>query len=134
MTSHTMEEVQDMVTRLAKQYPHLWRSTVSRMGGPPTAQNPPTWCKCGKCREEDSEDRLCCNNHARNHENGIFIVLDEHTIEAALINNADWLNLPRIFTAAKMRNTAYRQYILWFWGKLGYKNRKRIPSCIKWHI
>ena len=39
-----MEEVQDMVTRLAKQYPHLWQSTVSRMGGPPTAQNPPTWC------------------------------------------------------------------------------------------
>ena len=50
------------------------------------------------------------------------------------MNNADWLNLPQIFSPAKMRNTSYRQYILWFWGKLGYKNRKRIPSCIKWYI
>ena len=95
------------------------------------------WCICGKChREDDPEDRLCCKNNRRNHESPIFehIVLNEHTLEVALINNADWLNLPRVFTNAKMRNTAYRQYILWYYGKLGYKNRRRIPSCIKWAI
>lgn len=137
MASHTIDEVRDTVTRIAKLYPHLWRSAIGSAGGQSTPLNPPSWCKCGKCHEEeDPQDRLCCNNHARNHENAVFerIVLDEHTIEVALMNNADWLNLPRIFTAAKMRNTAYRQYILWFWGKLGYKNRKRIPSCIKWQI
>ena len=133
---------------MAKVSPYLWRSlkrkysnseqtTTPPSGEPPSSEPPPSWCKCGKCRREsDPADRICCKNYDKNHENAIFeqIVLDEHTVYVALINNADWLNLPRIFTAAKMRNTAYRQYILWFWGKLGYKNRKRIPSCIKWHI
>ena len=95
MTSHTIDEVQVIVTRLAKQYPHLWRSAIARMEGPTAPTIPPSWCKCGKCHEEeDPQDRLCCNNHARNHENGVFerIVLDEHTIEVALINNADCLS------------------------------------------
>ena len=80
--------------------------------------------------------RIGCCNKRQNHESPIFehIVLNEHTLEVALVNNADWLNLPRVFTNSKMRNTAYRQYILWYYGKLGYKNRKRIPSCIKWAI
>ena len=55
------------------------------------SQNPPSWCKYRKCHEEDDpQDRLCCNNRARNHENDVFerIVLDEHTIEVALMNNA----------------------------------------------
>ena len=135
MTSHTMDEVQDMVTRLAKQYSHLWRSAIAQMDGPTTSRNPHDVNVENAVRKKIHKTDYC-NNHARNHENGVFerIVLDEHTIEVALMNNADWLNLPRIFTAAKMRNTAYRQYILWFWGKLGYKNRKRIPSCFKWQI
>ena len=106
-------------------YPRLWRSATGSSGGPSAPLNPPSWCKCGKCHEEeDPQDRLCCENHVRNHENAVFeqVVLDEHKIEVALMNNADWLSLPRIFTAAKMCNMAYRQYILRFWGKLGYKN------------
>ena len=123
MTSHTIDEVQVIVTRLAK-HPHLWRSAIARMEGPTARTIPPSWCKCGKCHEEeDPQDQLCCNNHARNHENGVFERI-KHTIEVALMNNADWLNLPRIFTAAKMHNRANRRYILWFWGKLGYKNSK----------
>ena len=138
MANKTMDKVQGAIIRMATLFPHVLRSAMDA-STTTTRKNPdpPSWCKCGKCRpEEDPQDRICCKNHARNHENPVFerIVLDEHTIEVALMNNADWLNLPRIFTPAKMRNTAYRQYILWFWGKLGYKNRKRIPSCIKWHI
>ena len=143
MSIHTTEEVQEVLICMAKTCPHLWRSltkttsTVSSPDEPEKEADSPSWCICGKCRpEEDPQDRICCKNHAKNHENPIFerVVLDEHTIEVALINNADWLNLPHTFSPAKMRNTSYRQYILWFWGKLGYKNRRRIPSCIKWHI
>ena len=132
----TMGEVQDMVIRLAKLYPHLWRSAVALRDEPHVSQNSPSWCKCGKWHEEDPQDRLCCNNHARNHDNPVFerILLDEHTIEVALMNSVDWLNSPRIFSPAKIHNTAYWQYILWFWGKLGYTNRKRIPSCIEWQV
>ena len=127
MANKTMEEVQGAIIRMATLFPHVWRSAMDASTTRTHANlDPPSWCTCGKCRpEEDPQDRICCKNHARNHENPIFerIVLDEHTVEVALMNNADWLNLPRIFTPAKMRNTAYRQYILWFWGKLGYKNR-----------
>lgn len=146
VSQHTLNEVQELIIEFAKACPHLWRSlhlkktgqiAVPPCGEPPPNEPPPSWCICSKCRREyEAQDRICCRNHAYNHEHALFerIVLDEHTLQVALINNADWLNLPRIFTAAKMRNTAYRQYILWFWGKLGYKNRKRIPSCIKWCI
>ena len=75
-------------------------------------------------------------NKFKNHEHPHFfqLCLDQQTLELALINNCDWLNMPRIYTHSKFHNTAYRQYILWFFGKLGYQKRKQIPSCIKWAI
>ena len=100
---------------MPKLYPHLWHSATAQISGSATPQSPPSWCKCGKCHEEeDPEDRLCCQNHPRNHENGVLdrIVLDKHTIEVALMNNTDWLNLPCIFSPAKMCNTAIRKCII----------------------
>ena len=128
------------LAKMAEVCPHVFQYVANNMSGPSEPPQPtekPEWCKCGKCRNEAAnEDRICCNNHPKNHENPIFtrICLDETTVELALINNCDWLNLPKIYTAAKFRNTAYRQYILWFYGKLGFKNRKRIPLCMKWAI
>lgn len=127
---------------MATTCPHLFRAVTGAASSESVVnaselESKPTWCKCQKCQEEeDPEDRICCNNKPKNHENPMFerVCLDEQTVEVALINNCDWLNMPRIFSTAKLRNTAYRQYILWYHGKLGYKNRRRIPSCIKWAI
>lgn len=138
-STHDKADVEAMLAKMAVVCPHLWRSltapTQSTDIGPDHQK--PSWCKCDKCYEEaDPEDRVCCKNNKKNHEHPSFekVCLDKHTLEVALVNNCDWLNMPKIYTPAKFRNTAYRQYILWFHGKLGYKNRRRIPSCIKWYI
>ena len=135
-SSRSKEELVSVLETVAAKYPHIWDIISGKRSTPPQTQVPP-WCKCGKCRSEDDPlDRICCKNHPKNHENVHFyhLCLDQQTLEIALINNCDWLNMPHIFNNSKFRNTAYRQYILWFHGKLGYKKGKRIPSCIKWAI
>ena len=68
-----MDKVQKLLIKVAKLYLHLWRSTTTGGSTPFESTNPPSRCKCGKCRpEEDPEDRLCCDNHARNDENPIL--------------------------------------------------------------
>lgn len=136
---HTKEEIEKILCDVAKHSPFLFRSLVNREVRDDTNQPlslPPSWCKCDHCNEERlPEDRICCKNNPKNHENPVFkqLCLDEETLEVALINNCDWLNMPKIYSPAKFRNTAYRQYILWFYGRLDFRNR-RIPSCIKWKI
>ena len=137
--THSKLEMEGMLLSVVSRCPQLWKSIVTSQNFPVSSlsKDVPPWCKCGKCREEsDLLDRICCKNHPKNHENQHFfqLCLDQQTLEVALINNCDWLNMPRIYTNAKYRNTAYRQYILWFYGRLGYGKRKRIPSCIKWSI
>ena len=137
-SSRSKEQLVSLLETVATKHPNVWAQISGKHPTPPQTQDRiPTWCKCGKCKsEEDPLDRICCKNHPKNHENFHFyhLCLDQQTLEIALINNCDWLNMPRVFNNSKFRNTAYRQYILWFHGKLGYRNRKRIPSCIKWAI
>ena len=136
-STHDRVDVEGVLAKMAVVCPDLWRSLTSATQSSDIGLNhqQPRWCKCGKCYEEaDPEDRVCCKNNAKNDSHPSFdrVVLDKDTLQVALVNNCDWLNMPKIYTPAKFRNTAYRQYILWFHGKLGYKNRRRIPSCVKW--
>ena len=138
-SSRSKLDLEELLVSMASKCPQLWNSIISDKspGSSKPHHPPPPWCICGRCHhEEDPEDRICCRKKAKNHEHPHFfqLCLDHQTLELALINNCDWLNMPRIFNNAKFRNTAYRQYILWFYGKLGFRNRKRIPSCIKWAI
>ena len=119
--------------------PDLWkRAKVIIDPNPPNSPlQIPTWCTCGQCRPMiEGKERVCCRNDTYNHEHPDFyhIVLDERTIRVAILNNADWLNSARRFHPATFRKTAYRQYVLWRWGHLGYGNRRVIPSCIIWKI
>ena len=137
--THSKKDLENLLVAVASRCPQLWKSisTSEKQVDPEKPYLQPPWCKCGKCHMEgDAEDQVCCKNHPKNHENPYFfqLCLDQQTLELALVNNCDWLNMPRIYTNSKFRNTAYRQYILWFHGKLGYRKRKRIPSCIKWAI
>lgn len=92
------------------------------------------WCICGHCREMQNEkEQVCCRNKELNHEHPFFEhhVLCEQSLELAMRNNADHLHYPfDPSNPACWRFTAYRQYCLWAWGKLGKHNRKVIPSCI----
>ena len=98
-------------------------------------QDQPLWCECGGhcCEMQKEEECICCKNYIKNHQHPLFEnhILTEHNLELAMQNNADFFNYP--FDPSNngcWRYTAYRQYILWVWGKLGRRNRKVIPSCI----
>ena len=118
----TKKELEEMLMSVVSRCPQLWknvRQSDDNPAGDPQSSGSPPWCKCGRCKEEeDPQDRICCKNNRKNHQNPHFfqLCLDQQTLELALINNCDWLNMPRIYTNAKYRNTAYRQYILWFYG------------------
>lgn len=96
------------------------------------------WCECGQCREmRKEEERVCCKNTWKNHEHPLFEnhILTEHNLELAMQSNADFLAYPfDPSNNACWRFIAYRQYILWVWGKLGRRNRRVVPSCIFWKI
>ena len=98
----------------------------------------PEWCICGQCREMKKEvERVCCKNMEKNHEHELFEnhVLTEHNLELAMRTNADFFNYPFDPTRnASWRFNAYRQFIIWVWGKLGRRNRKVVPSCVIWKI
>ena len=84
-----------------------------------------------------AEERVCCMNKNKNHQHPLFEnhVLTEHNLELAMLSNADQLNYPfDPENNACWRFTAYRQYTMWVWGKLGRRNRKVIPSCVLWKI
>ncbi len=97
-----------------------------------------SWCVCGQCKEMyKKEDRVCCKNNLKNHKHPLFKnhVLIEHNLEPAMQSNADFLAY-RFDPSnnACWRYTAYRQYIILVWGKLGRQNRRVIPSCVVWRI
>ena len=99
---------------------------------------PPLWCRCSQCREMlKEEEKVCCNNSFKDHEHPLFEnhCLTEHNLDLAMQSTADLLNYPfDPSNNACWRLTAYRQYIMWVWGKLGIRNRKVIPSFIVWKI
>ena len=98
----------------------------------------PHWCICGQCKEmPDERQRVCCRNDHYNHEHPIFEqhILLEASLELAMRNNSDHLHYPFDPTnPGCWRFTAYRQYALWAWGRLGKHDRKVIPSRVVWKI
>lgn len=147
------EQVTELLAGMAKFSPTLWNIVASPfkineagndevMAGTglqeKSIEEPPIWCQCEFCRPmKKEEENVCCQNAWKNHEHPLFDnhILTEHNLELAMQSNADFLNYP--FDPANnssWRYTAYRQYIIWVWGKLGYRNRKVVPSCVVWKI
>ena len=130
---------------MAKHAPTLWKKvngivTQESDGNSETPEqdNSPSWCVCGQCREmPKGRERVCCRNKEYSHHHPLseLHVLLEPTLELAMRNNADHLHYPfDPSNNACWHFTAYRQYSLWAWGRLGRSNRKVIPSCCVWLI
>ena len=140
-----LNQVVEVVATMAKLAPGLWQQVTAHMANhrndDPECPDQeriiddiPHWCICSKCVDMGNErENVCCRNAFKNHEHALFEnhVLTEHNLELAMRSNSDYLNYPfDPNNNACWRFTAYRQYIMWYWGKLGQGNRKVIPSCI----
>ncbi|XP_057290742.1 P2X purinoceptor 7-like [Hydractinia symbiolongicarpus] len=131
------EQLREILADMAETSPSTWKlvkSDIEGHGNRRRTEDNPGWCVCGQCIEmEEERDQVCCQNNIKNHENAEFrhLILDDRVLDLAMRGNSDWLQYP--FDPeenACWRYTAYRQYIMWFWGHLGSGNRKVIPSCI----
>lgn len=104
---------------------------------PPPPPNPddtsPEWCKCNACRPMPNEiENVCCKRVTCITRFQAFnnICLDwdilEVCIKARCDNPADGFN----FSMESLRKAAYRQFVLWSFGKLGRGSRRVVPSCV----
>ena len=91
------------------------------------------WCQCGVCLQMPTEDeRKCCDRKKCVTSYQMFkkICLDKDILEVCIKSTADFYAEEFDFTANSYRKAAYRQFILWKFGKLGYHNRRVIPACV----
>lgn len=67
-----------------------------------------------------------------------MLVLDEAVLSIAQRYREDVLAVPRDQRDQDVNrgycHTAFRQFILWHYGRLGAGNRRVVPSCCVWQI
>ena len=105
------------------------------VGPPPEPPNPPDvapYCVCGNCRPMPRlVENKCCGNTICVTSYQLFYTtcLDPTVLRVAIRNNANWRADPVVFNNTSYRKAAYRQYVLWSYGRLGRGNRRVVPSC-----
>lgn len=108
---------------------------------PPSPGNnsSPEWCRCGVCRPMPTDqENLCCKRVNCITRFQVFnnICLDRDILEVCIKARCDIRADDFNFSMESFRKAAYRQYILWKYGKLGRGNRRVVPSCAVlsiWH-
>ena len=94
----------------------------------------PDWFKCGSCRNmpTQTENKCCCSKKMPCittmplfHQ----LVLDGNVLDLAMRYRKDVLVMDHTRNNENFRHTAYRQYVLWQYGRLGKGNRRVVPSC-----
>lgn len=100
---------------------------------PVAASDSPPYCKCGNCREmaKDIENK-CCDKVTchRNHQLFVKYCTDVDNLQQSIRERSD-IRAERVdYSMSSLRKAAYRQYVLWQFGKLGQGNRRVVPSCL----
>lgn len=103
---------------------------------PPPPPSPgdtsPEWCKCNVCRPMPNEiENVCCKRVACITRFQAFnnICLDRDILEVCIKARCDIPADDFNFSMESFRKAAYRQFVLWRFGKLGRGNRRVVPSC-----
>ena len=99
----------------------------------PPPSEAPEWCICGVCRPmQTPEEDKCCGKRQCVTSYELFrnICLDREVLSVAIRARCDIRVEEPNYESNSYRKAAYRQYILWRFGKLGRGNRKVCPSCV----
>ena len=91
------------------------------------------WCVCGLCRRmPDGRENVCCRKRTCVTSYVILsnICLHREVLVLAIRATCDIRADVPDYSTNSYRKAAYRQYVLWKYGKLGSGNRRVVPSCV----
>ena len=101
--------------------------------GDPESGNSPDWCICNHCVPvKNPHDQKCCGLRKCITSYQLFEnpCLDRNVLEVAIKARCDIRADDIEFSTNSYLKAAYRQYILWRYGRLGKGNRGVCPSCV----
>lgn len=93
----------------------------------------PEWCICGVCRSMPTpEEDKCCGKRVCVTSYELFqnICIDREVLTVAVRARCDIRVEEPDYSSNSFRKAAYRQFILWRFGKLGRGNRKVCAACV----
>ncbi|XP_035679340.1 glycine-rich protein DOT1-like isoform X2 [Branchiostoma floridae] len=118
---------------------------VPQGGGGPHSHFPQAgdWCTCRNCKEMPLDvEKLCCGGGPESCLSRLpdmdLYVLDQPVLRIARWARNDVLALQDGDEPGAdlrgFRHAAYRQWVLWHYGRLGQGNRVVVPSCVTFRI
>ncbi len=111
----SLEYVQDLITVIEN--PH---AEIERPFSPP-------WCKCGVCIDMGNDDEnKCCGRRVCITSYVMFkkLCLDRDVLKLNIVARCDLRADNMEFSTNAFRKAAYRQMVLWKYGRLGVGNRR----------
>ncbi|XP_022809704.1 P2X purinoceptor 7-like, partial [Stylophora pistillata] len=100
---------------------------------PSSGDTSPEWCKCNACRPMPNKiENVCCKRVTCITRFQAFnnICLDRDILEVCIKARCDIRADEFNFSMESFRKAAYRQFVLWRFGKLGRGKRRVVPSCV----
>ena len=95
---------------------------------PSPGEDLPEWCVCRNCVPmENPQEMKCCITSYQLFQN---LCVERNVLEFAIKARCDMRADDLDFTTKSHPKAAYRQYILWRYGRLGKGNRRVCPSCV----
>ncbi|XP_043934390.1 P2X purinoceptor 7-like [Protopterus annectens] len=141
------EEMRHLCNLMAERNPSLVQEILEeqqRQNSEITEQHqaelPHTWCVCHSCRDmPTTQERVCCANSPTNCLSLVpemsEVVLHQGVLRVADTYRRAIFGIPlETDENRRFRHSAYRQFTVWRYGRLGSRVHQVIPSCCVWRI